>query len=160
MGDTLVQKNQFGATRLKSQIEIYPVQNWSLEMPQEPSSRSEPQCWIKFLDPWVQDFCKLGFRGPKWRKIGLKCAKSVPHPQNWRLSRRGEDHHLVDKRFFRNVRDTSKFLRHVMRAILSVRPKCSHRCVSPKEFPFKSCANPPARHQNINRANLYENDMV
>ena len=29
--------------------------------------------------------------------------------------------------------DTFKFLRHVMRAILSVRPKCSHRCVSVKE---------------------------
>ena len=29
--------------------------------------------------------------------------------------------------------DTFNFLRHVMRAILSVRPKCSHRCVSLKE---------------------------
>ena len=26
--------------------------------------------------------------------------------------------------------------------------------------PFKSCAKPPARDQNINRANLYENEMV
>ena len=31
----------------------------------------------------------------------------------------------------------SQFLRHVMRAILPVRPKCSHRCVSPKETPLK-----------------------
>ena len=43
-----------------------------------------------------------------------------------------------------------------MRAILSVRPECSHRCVSLKEFPFKSRANPQARDQNINWANLYE----
>ena len=26
--------------------------------------------------------------------------------------------------------------------------------------PFKTCANPPARNQSINRANLYENEMV
>ena len=25
-------------------------------MPQEPSSRPQPQYWIKFLDPWMQDF--------------------------------------------------------------------------------------------------------
>ena len=25
-------------------------------MPEEPSSRPEPQYWIKFLDPWVHDF--------------------------------------------------------------------------------------------------------
>ena len=31
----------------------------------------------------------------------------------------------------------SNFLRHVMRAIWSVRPKCSHRCVSLKETPLK-----------------------
>ena len=29
------------------------------------------------------------------------------------------------------------FLRHLMRAILSVRPKCSHRCASLKETPVK-----------------------
>ena len=33
--------------------------------------------------------------------------------------------------------DTFKFLRHVMRAILSARPKCSHRCVSQQETPLK-----------------------
>ena len=42
--------------RLLSQTQIYPVQNWSLEMPQQPSFRPEPQYWIKFPDPWVQDF--------------------------------------------------------------------------------------------------------
>ena len=31
------------------------------------------------------------------------------------------------------------FLRHVIRAILSVRPKCSHRCVSLKESHLKLC---------------------
>ena len=34
---------------------------------------------------------------------------------------------------FRKAPGTFNFLRHVMRAILSVRPKCSHRCVSLKE---------------------------
>ena len=34
---------------------------------------------------------------------------------------------------FRDAPDTFNFLRHVMRAIWSVRPKCSHRCVSLKE---------------------------
>ena len=37
----------------------------------------------------------------------------------------------------RKALDTFKFLRHVMRAILSVRPKRSHRCVSLKETPLK-----------------------
>ena len=38
---------------------------------------------------------------------------------------------------FRKAPDTFNFVRHVMRAILSVRPKCSHRCVSLKETPLK-----------------------
>ena len=38
---------------------------------------------------------------------------------------------------FRKALDTFKFLRHVMRANLSARPKCSHRCVSRKETPLK-----------------------
>ena len=61
---------------------------------------------------------------------------------------------------FRHASDTCNFLRHAMRALLSVRPKCSHRCVSLKESPLKTCANPPAQDQNINWANLYENEMV
>ena len=39
--------------------------------------------------------------------------------------------------YLRKAPDTFNFLRHVMRAILSVRPKCSHRCVSLKETPLK-----------------------
>ena len=37
----------------------------------------------------------------------------------------------------RDAPDTFNFLRHVMRAIWSVRPKCSHRCVTLKETPLK-----------------------
>ena len=37
----------------------------------------------------------------------------------------------------RKAPDTFNFLRHVMRASWSVRPKCSHRCVSLKETPLK-----------------------
>ena len=38
---------------------------------------------------------------------------------------------------FRKAPDTFNFLRRVVRAILSVRPKCFHRCVSLKETPLK-----------------------
>ena len=38
---------------------------------------------------------------------------------------------------FREAPDTFNFLRHVMRAIWSLRPKCSHRCVSLRETPLK-----------------------
>ena len=58
-----------------------------------------------------------------------------------------------------NAPDTFNFLREVMRAMLSVTPKCSHRCVSLKESPFKTCVNPEAHDQDVTRANLYENEM-
>ena len=38
---------------------------------------------------------------------------------------------------FRKALDTFKLLRHIMRAIVSVWPKFSHRCVSLKESPLK-----------------------
>ena len=44
---------------------------------------------------------------------------------------------MVSRAKLREAADTFNFLRHVMRAILSVRPKCSHRCVSLKETPLK-----------------------
>ena len=47
-----------------------------------------------------------------------------------------------------------------MRAISSVRPKCSHRCVSLKETPLKTCAIPQAHNQKLSRANRHENEMV
>ena len=69
---------------------------------------------------------------------------------------------LLDFADFRTLRialDTFEFLRHVMGAISSVRPKCSHRCVSLKEFPFKLV--PILKHaQDSNRATLYENEIV
>ena len=43
----------------------------------------------------------------------------------------------ISRNIFRKAPDTFNFLRHVMRAILSVRPKCSHRCVSLKETLLK-----------------------
>ena len=45
--------------------------------------------------------------------------------------------HIFAGKLVREVPDTFKFVRHVMRAMLSVRPKCSHRCVSLKETPSK-----------------------
>ena len=44
---------------------------------------------------------------------------------------------LLSHSLFRKASDTFNFLRHAMRAIWSVRPKCSHRCVSLKETPLK-----------------------
>ena len=38
---------------------------------------------------------------------------------------------------FRKAADTFKLLRHVMRVIMSVRPKCSYRCISRMENPLK-----------------------
>ena len=50
------------------------------------------------------------------------------------MSARGGRH---SKSLLRKAPDTFYFLRHVMRAIWSVRPKCSHRCVSLKETSLK-----------------------
>ena len=47
------------ASRDSRRLKNYPVQNWSLEIPQEPPSDSNPRCWMKFLDPWVQDLYPL-----------------------------------------------------------------------------------------------------
>ena len=44
---------------------------------------------------------------------------------------------LLLKQCIRKAPDTLNILRHVMRAILSVQPKCPHRCVSLKESPLK-----------------------
>ena len=57
---------------------------WSLEMPQEPSSRPQPQYRIKFLDPRMQDFypADLKFRltldKQSFRSLGLSCKKKTP----------------------------------------------------------------------------------
>ena len=55
------------------------------------------------------------------------------------------------KGFVRKAPDTFNFLRHVMRAILSVRPEGN---------PFKTCATPQAHSEKLNRANRYENELV
>ena len=49
-----------------------------------------------------------------------------------------------------------------MRAIWSVRPKCSHRLIDRLSDAnlFKTCASPQAQNQKLSRANRYENEMV
>ena len=46
-----------------------------------------------------------------------------------------------------------------MRAILSVRPNCSHRLRLSEGNPFKTSANPQAHNQKLSRANVYENEI-
>ena len=46
-------------------------------------------------------------------------------------------HFALFRALLREAPDTFNFLRHVMRAIWSVRPKGSHRCVSLRETPLK-----------------------
>ena len=41
--------------------------------------------------------------------------------------------------FFFRAEMPTQFLRHVMRAVLSIRPKCSHRCVSLNKSPLNPC---------------------
>ena len=61
----------------------------------------------------------------------------------------------------RKAPDTFNFFRHGMRAIWSVRPKCSHSCVSLTETSLKLVQiNPQAHNQKLSRANRYENKMV
>ena len=60
----------------------------------------------------------------------------------------------------RRALDAFKSLRHVMRSILSVRPFGDLIDVSPWRNPLKTFANPQTRDQDINRANLYEKEMV
>ena len=55
------------------------------------------------------------------------CKGGVPHAKTC----------LCMRVKFREAPDTFKCLRHVMRLILSVLPKCSHRCVFLKETPLK-----------------------
>ena len=42
---------------------------------------------------------------------------------------------VIPESLFRKALDTFKFLRHVTRAFLSTRARCSHRCVSRKKTP-------------------------
>ena len=74
------------------------------------------------------------------RTISIRNCRFLAHnlPHRWLCRQdRGPPPSLFDKRFISKAPDTFNFLRHVMRAILSVRPKCSHRCVSLKETPLK-----------------------
>ena len=67
----------------------------------------------------------------KWLKPVLNCVLKFCFefsPNSLRVSRA----------LFRKAPATFNFVRHVMRAILSARPKCSHRCVSLKETTFKA----------------------
>ena len=65
---------------------------------------------------------------PRLKAPGIRVPKSTLTL----VIRECSGHELV-----RKASDTFNFLRHIMRATLSVQPKCSHRCVSLKKFPIK-----------------------
>ena len=52
-----------------------------------------------------------------------------------------------------------KIVRDVTGAILAVRPKCSHRCVSSEEIPYEKCVNRRARDQKIISTALLLNEV-
>ena len=72
----------------------------------------------------------------------VRVAKNVarlwaPHVPSHQFREASESALLrMAPRIVREVPDTLNFLRRALRAILSVRPKCSHRCFSLKESPF------------------------
>ena len=105
---------------------------------------------------WQKPVCPIEF---------VPCNSSLisyPLGAIWEDMKLGSLHEIAVQHeyFLRKGLDTFKFFGHVMRAILSVRPKCSHRCVSLKETLLKPCANPQAHNQKLSRANRYENEMV
>ena len=72
--------------------------------------------------PWKPRVLLLHLRFFSRSFVGMSCCNRIP---------------FVTGFFIRKTPDTFKFLRHVVRAIWSVRPKCSHRCVSLKEISLK-----------------------
>ena len=69
-----------------------------------------------------------------------KSSVTGPHKKVCRNSSRPPWQLYANPSEFPQIRkapDTFQFLRHVVRAILSVRPNCSHRCASLKESPLE-----------------------
>ena len=77
-----------------------------------------------------------------WEKCPEKSSRKIPGKILQILHNKNPRHISVegpgqDIFFSRKAPDKFNFSRHVMRAILFVRPNCSHRCVSLKESPLK-----------------------
>ena len=81
--------------------------------------------------PVLRDTARLSQRYPLLRAAGSLVS------QHGQLDAIPVGVDLCERVLPRNAPDTFNFLRHVMRAIWSVRPKCSHKCVSLKETPLK-----------------------
>ena len=64
--------------------------------------------------------------------------------------------HRSENRVLR-IPDLFTFLRHAMQATLSVRPKCSHRCVSLKQFPLKPV--PILKHATTEQSSQKEKNV-
>ena len=107
--------------------------------------------WLRFVPETGLGFGGFGSDGASGGACPL-LVRFLSHPLKTDVN--------VDRPRVRNAPGTFNFLRHVMRAILSVRPKCCHRCVSLKETTLKPVQNPQACNQKLNRANRYENEMV
>ena len=95
---------------------------------------------LRFLGTLSWCHCWHHKAGHERHRIDKACSRSTPE----NMVRVGEgltcwvstqpQAHII---LFRDAPDMFKFLRHVMRSILSVRPKCSHRRASVKETPLK-----------------------
>ena len=99
----------------------------------------------KYLSPPPREQEKKIFRGKLWLRQNSKTISTIAIL--WAVKAIFEKRAAtvevdtfispVAMPFVRNAPDTFIFLRHVMRALWSVRPKCSHKCVSLKETPLK-----------------------
>ena len=105
-----------------------------------------------------------GLAGPPGPTNADKSLENVGHGPRKSLGKvskkSGKSPESLRKVSVREAPDTFNFSRHVMRAIWSVRPKCSHRCVSLKETPLKPVQI--LKHTTFYSAEqtAYENEMV
>ena len=114
-------------------------------------------------------YSAIGFRGKLLLRypppsqailLSLDCDSPLLLKEVGGCSSNSPRYHRNHSATVRKAPDTLNFLRHAMRAIWSVRPKCSHRCALSDGNPFKTCANPQAHNQKLSRANRYEKQMV
>ena len=127
------------------------------------SSRSLPRILLRIFPEFLEEFsCFVSWDTetrkihPKTRHFSMQNSQANSKKNSTKVFRRAGQVRICSGFTLGNF----KFLRHIGRAILAVRLKFSHRCVSLKESPSKTCPSLQAREQNINQANVYESKGV